>query len=39
MNTNNLIFITDLKNAVLAAIIYTNEQVAKKCNTNPTAKL
>jgi len=41
MDTNNHISITNLENAVLAlttAIIYTNEQVAKKCNPSPTAK-
>jgi len=41
MNTNNPISTTDLENAVLAlstAIIYINEQVAKKCNPSPTAK-
>jgi len=41
MDTNNPISITNLENAVSAlttAIIYTNEQVAKKCNPSPTAK-
>jgi len=41
MDTNNPISITNLENAVSAlttAIICTNEQVAKKCNPNPTAK-
>ena len=42
MDTNNPISITNLENAVSAlttAIIYTNEQVVKKCNPSPTAKL
>jgi len=42
INTNNPSPITDLKNAVLVlltAIIYTNEQVAKKCNLSLIAKL
>ena len=42
MDTNNSISITNLENAVSAlttAIICTNEQVAKKYNPNPTAKL
>jgi len=42
IDTNNPIFITNLKNAVSAlstAIICTNEQVVKKCNPSPTAKL
>ena len=41
MDTNNPISITNLENAVSAlttVIIYTNEQVAKKCNPSPTAK-
>jgi len=42
MDINNSIFITNLKNTVLAlstAIICTNKQVVKKCNTSLTAKL
>ena len=42
MDTNNPISITNLENVVLAfstAIICTNEQVVKKCNSSPTAKL
>ena len=41
IDTNNPISITNLENAVSAlstAITYTNEQVAKKCNSSPTAK-
>jgi len=42
MDTNNPISITNLENAVSTfstAIICTNEQVVKKCNSSPTAKL
>jgi len=42
MDTNNPISTTDLKNtvsALLTVIIYTNEQVAKKCNPSLIAKL
>jgi len=41
IDTNNPIFTTDLKSTVSAlstAIIYTNEQVVKKCNFSPIAK-
>jgi len=38
INTNSLISTTDLKNMALALTIYINEQVAKKCNSSPTAK-
>ena len=42
IDINNPIFTTDLKStvsALLTAIIYTNEQVVKKCNFSPIAKL
>jgi len=42
IDTNNPISITKLENTVLAlltAIICTDEQVEKKCNSSPTAKL
>ena len=42
IDTNNSISTTDLENTISAlstAIIYTNKQVAKKCNSSPTAKL
>ena len=41
MDTNNFISITNLENTMSAlstVIIYTNKQVAKKCNPSSTAK-
>jgi len=42
IDTNNSIFTTDFENIVsafLTVIIYTNKQVAEKCNSSLTAKL